>query len=130
MDICRFHQLISITLLLCAGVTVAQEAPEGKSVAVSTPGNLPDPARRQIIESQARRYEELLHSGALDEAENLAKRRVELAISVSGTRSVEVADALTDLGIVQLRRQLYDAARQNFEAAVDMIIESENRLDA
>jgi tetratricopeptide (TPR) repeat protein len=80
------------------------------------------------IEKQAALFDDFLRDGALDEAESIAKRRIEMAIVQSGAESMDTAFALTDLGTVQARTQQFDAAQQNFEAAIEIIVELENRL--
>jgi tetratricopeptide (TPR) repeat protein len=72
----------------------------------------------------------LLNDDVLDEADSVAKRVVELAIRVSGPGSNDAAKALTNLAIVQHRTRQYDAARQNFQSAVDIIEENEDRLNS
>ena len=76
------------------------------------------------------RYKELAMSGVFDEAENVAKRIVELQIRISGPTSTDTAKALTNLGIVQHRTGQYELAQQNFQAAVDIIEEHEDHLNA
>jgi tetratricopeptide (TPR) repeat protein len=80
------------------------------------------------IDGQAALFDDFLRDGALDEAENIAKRRVETAIVQSGSASMDAAFALTDLGTVQVRTQQFDAAQQNFKTAIEIIADLENRL--
>jgi tetratricopeptide (TPR) repeat protein len=68
--------------------------------------------------------------GVLDEADTVAKRVVELAISTNGPQSNEFAKALTNLAIVQHQTQQYDAAQQNFATAIEIIEDNEDRLNA
>ena len=84
----------------------------------------------QQLAEQFERFKMLLGDGVLDEADSVAKRVVELAIRVAGPRSNDAAKALTNLAIVQHRTKQYDAAQQNFEAAVEIIEENEDRLNA
>lgn len=74
-------------------------------------------------------YKQLMGEGIYDEADNVAKRVVTLAIEVTGARSDETAKALTNLGIVQHRNRQFDAAQQNFSAAIDIIEDLEDRLN-
>lgn len=74
-------------------------------------------------------YKELLNAGVIDEADSVAKRVIELAIRVTGPRSNDTAKALTNLAIVQHRNEQFDLAQQNFQSAVDIIEENEDRLN-
>ena len=75
------------------------------------------------------RYIELMSDGVFDEADSVAKRVVELAIKVQGPKSLDFAKALTNLAIVQHRTSQYDAAQQNFQSAVEIIEDQEDRLN-
>jgi len=75
------------------------------------------------------RYRRLLTEGSLDEADIAAKRIVEMAIRIYGPQSRETASALNNLGIVQHGNEQYDAAIQNFTAAIEILEVVENRLD-
>ncbi|MDX1500064.1 MAG: tetratricopeptide repeat protein [Woeseiaceae bacterium] len=90
----------------------------------------PELTPREELTAQFERFKLLLADGVLDEADSVAKRIVELAIQVEGPRSNETAKALTNLAIVQHRNEQYDAAEQNFEAAVEIIEHNEDRLNA
>jgi len=72
----------------------------------------------------------LLAERAFDEADSVAKRAIELAIRLKGPRSDEMAKALTNLGVVQHYTKQYDAAQQNFQAAVEIIEDIEDRLNS
>jgi tetratricopeptide (TPR) repeat protein len=76
------------------------------------------------------RYKELMASGLLDEAENAAKRIIELSIELSGPTSTETAKALSNLALIQHRSKDFDAAQQNFQSAVDIIEDNEDQLNA
>jgi tetratricopeptide (TPR) repeat protein len=75
------------------------------------------------------RYRRLVSEGALDEADTSAKRIVEMVIRIHGPRSLETSKALNNLALVQSRNGQYDAAIQNFESAVDIIEDVEDRLN-
>ena len=77
-----------------------------------------------------RLYKELMANDILDEADNVAKRVVELAIRTKGPESRDTAKALTNLAIVQHRNREYIAAQQNFQQAVEILEDSEDRLAA
>ena len=74
-------------------------------------------------------YKRLMSEGIYDEADSVAKRIVTLAIEITGPTSSETAKALTNLGIVQHRNKQYDAAQQNFEGAIEILEELEDRLN-
>ena len=75
-------------------------------------------------------FKQLMKENVFDEADTVAKRVVELAIQTHGPRSNEFAKALTNLAIVQFLTEQYDAAQQNFEAAIEIIEDIEDRLNA
>lgn len=83
---------------------------------------------RTALRQEFARYKELKASGSLDEAENVAKRIIELSIRVSGSTSTETAKALSNLALIQHQTKNYDAAQQNFQSAVDIIEENEDQL--
>jgi len=74
-------------------------------------------------------YKRLMNDGVYDEADTVAKSIVTLTIEITGPRSSETAKALTNLGIVQHRNKQFDAAQQNFESAIEIIEEIEDRLN-
>jgi tetratricopeptide (TPR) repeat protein len=106
-------------------VPVADEIPPDDA-----PAPAPELTDEQQLLAQFERYKSLMGDGVLDEADTVAKRVVELAIRVSGPDSTDTARALTNLGIVQHRTQQFDAAQQNFQAAVEIIESNEDRLNA
>ena len=75
-------------------------------------------------------FKQLMRDSVFDEADTVAKRVVELAISLKGPQSNEFAKALTNLGIVQFQTEQYNAAQQNFESAIEIIEDNEDRLNA
>ena len=79
------------------------------------PGLSPKAELRQKFEN----YKRLMNEGIYDEADTVAKQIVTLTIEITGPRSSETAKALTNLGIVQHRNKQFDAAQQNFAAAID-----------
>jgi len=76
------------------------------------------------------RFKQLVNDGAFDEADSVAKRVIELAISAKGAQSPEMAKALTNLAIVQHRTRQFDAAQQNYQSAIEIIEDVEDRLHA
>ncbi len=84
----------------------------------------------ELLAREFARYKELASDGVLDEAQNVAKRIVELQIRISGPLSTDTANALTNLAIIQHRSGQYVAAQQNFQTAVDIIEDNEDRLNA
>jgi tetratricopeptide (TPR) repeat protein len=94
------------------------------------PGPEPTLSDHQRLIVEFERYKSLMGDGVLDEADTVAKRVVELAIRITGPDSNDTARALTNLAIVQHRTRQYDAAQQNFQAAVEIIESNEDRLNA
>ena len=141
---------ISWLPLLVAGVAVAQEADtiaaeddpitvldqvvpvaDDESADIGPPDDLSvdEPVsdhERLIIEFE--RFKTLQSSGVYDEAENVAKRVVEISIRMYGPRSNDTAKALSNLALVQHQMANYEAARQNFQDAVDIISDNEDNL--
>jgi tetratricopeptide (TPR) repeat protein len=74
-------------------------------------------------------YRELMNNAVYDEADSVAKRVVELAIKTKGPKSTDFARALTNLAIVQHHTRQFDAAQQNFQSAIEIIEENEDRLN-
>ncbi|MBT8102982.1 MAG: tetratricopeptide repeat protein, partial [Gammaproteobacteria bacterium] len=83
----------------------------------------------QQLADEFERYRRLIGEGAMDEADRSAKRIVEMVIKLHGPRSLETSKALNNLAIVQHRNGQFDAAIQNFETAVEIIEEREDRLN-
>ena len=77
-----------------------------------------------------RRFKDLKAAGSLDEAENVAKRMVELSITAGGPTSNDTAKALNNLAVIQHETQDYEAAQQNFNAAIGIIEDNEDQLNA
>jgi tetratricopeptide (TPR) repeat protein len=74
-------------------------------------------------------YKELMDNAVYDEADTVAKQVVELAIKAKGPKSSDFARALTNLAIVQHHTRQYDAAQQNFQSAIEIIEDNEDRLN-
>lgn len=81
------------------------------------------------LRQQFENYKRLMNEGIYDEADTVAKQIVTLTIEITGSRSSETAKALTNLGIVQHRNKQFDAAQQNFAAAIEILEEVEDRLN-
>jgi len=75
------------------------------------------------------RYRQLVGEGVMDEADTSAKRIVEMVIRLYGPQSMETSKALNNLALVQSRNEQYEAAIQNFTAAVEIIETVEDRLN-
>lgn len=73
-------------------------------------------------------YKNALEDGMYTEADSLAKRVVELSISVRGLESHDTAIALTNLGVVQHKLQDYESAQQNYLSAIGILERMEDRL--
>ena len=97
------------------------------SEAVAPPA---EETREDQLVAEFERFKELMDNEAYDEADSSAKRIIELAIQTSGPDSIQMARALTNLGIVQHRNGQFELAQQNFEAAIEIIEDTEDRLNA
>jgi tetratricopeptide (TPR) repeat protein len=145
------HALLTGTLLFFAAAAGAQDetmnlpGPEESQVPVAEQDLELDEAQRptevddeqrptevddeQLLLSEFDRFKFLLSDGSLDEADSVAKRIIEIAIRTKGARSEEMAKALTNLAIVQHRTEDFEAAQQNYETAIEIIEENEDRLN-
>lgn len=74
-------------------------------------------------------YKDAMDNEAYAEADTLAKQVVELTIGIFGVDSLDSARALTNLGIAQHQNEDYEAAVANYEAAIDIIERTEDRLN-
>ena len=114
------------TTALAQQVDMGREANEGLEINSIDDGLAAEDRLLQEFE----RYRSLLDEGAIDEADTSAKRIVAMAIRIFGPESLQTAKALNNLAIVQSRSGQYDAAIQNFESAVEIIEDVEDRLNA
>lgn len=90
---------------------------------------VPEDNDDELLEAEFLLFKELMRENVFDEADTVAKRVVELAIKLHGPQSNQFAKALTNLAIVQFQTEQYDAAMQNFESAVEIIEDNEDRLN-
>ena len=91
---------------------------------------IPEPTDDDLLTREFGLYVQLMQDRVFDEADSTAKRVVELAMRLKGPQSDESAKALTNLAIVQHQTEQYDAAAQNFQSAIEIIEEIEDRLHA
>lgn len=91
---------------------------------------IPEATPEDELNTQFELFKELVANQVFDEADTVAKRVVELALELHGPQSNEFAKALTNLAIVQFQTEEYDAAQQNFETAIEIIEDNEDRLNA
>jgi len=73
-------------------------------------------------------YRRLYDSGRYASATEAGKRVVVLSIEVNGRDDLQTARALTNLAIAPQQNGEYEAAVQNYEAAVDIVERVESRL--
>lgn len=113
--------------LLDQTVPVADEDP-----ALQTPPDeeLIDLNDRDLLIAEFERFKALQDAGSYDESLNVAKRVVEMSITQTGPTSNDTARSLSNLGLVQHRIGNYDAAQQNFQAAIDIIKDNEDKLSS
>jgi len=91
--------------------------------------SIPEEDSEDLLFREFELFKQLMQDGILDEADSVAKRVIELAIRSKGPQSNEYAKALTNLAIVQFQTGQFDAAQQNFEAAIEIIEDNEDRLN-
>jgi len=84
----------------------------------------------QLMLREFELFKQLIQEGVFDEADTVAKRLVEMTLRTKGPQSNEFAKALTNLAIVQFQTEEYDASKQNFESAIEIIEDIEDRLNA
>jgi tetratricopeptide (TPR) repeat protein len=143
---------VVLAIVLSGGATAAEEEPsaddatgdgglmdqsvpvaeEDAAAEIETRPGPPRPRKADLREElldEFDNYKRLMSEGIYDEADTVAKRVVTLSIQLTGPRSSETAKALTNLGIVQHRNKQFDAAQQNFQAAIDIIEERDDRLN-
>ena len=114
-----------------------ETVPEGQIVPVAEEGidaaedmSVPEADDVDSLVSEFALFKQLMEDRVFDEADTVAKRVVELAIRTQGAKSNELAKALTNLAIVQHQTGEYEAAQQNFETAIEIIEDNEDRLNA
>ena len=135
--------LAGFLLLTAAGTVLAQDeaaalpGPEDTQVPVAEQDlerdqavTVPEVDEDELLLSEFERFKLLIMQGSLDEADSVAKRIIEISIRTKGPQSEEMAKALTNLAIVQHRNANYEAAQQNYQSAIDIIEENEDRLNA
>ena len=82
-----------------------------------------------LLDAEFELFKDLMDENVYDEADTVAKRVVELSIKTHGPQSNQFAKALTNLAIVQFRTEQFDASVQNFESAIEIIEDNEDRLN-
>ena len=107
-------------------------ADEGIDEGVENPDEMsvPEAVESNALSSEFALFKQLMDERVYDEADTVAKRVVEIAIRTKGANSNELAKALTNLAIVQHQSKEYEAAQQNFETAIEIIEDNEDRLNA
>ena len=108
-------------------VPVADEEPELQNPPQDDAIDVND---RDVLIAEFERFKALQDAGNYDEALNAAKRVVELSITQTGPDSNDTARALSNLGLVQHRVGEYEAAEQNFTAAIEIIKDNEDKLSS
>lgn len=73
-------------------------------------------------------YRRLYESGRYAEAVEAGKRVIVLSIEVNGRENLQTARGLTNLAIAQQKNGEYEAAAQNYEAAIDIVERVDSRL--
>ena len=147
MKFFQFLRFVAIAPIFCLAPAFAQNADAGDAddeaitvldqVVPVADGGPPeeDPIisafdERALLLAEFERFEQLRAAGSLDEAENIAKRMVEMSIRATGPASNDTARALTNLAIIQHETEDYEAAKQNFTTAIENIEANEDQLNA
>lgn len=107
-------------------------AEEGIDEGVDNPDDMSVPVANDAnaLTNEFGLFKQLMADRVYDEADTVAKRVVELAIRTAGPQSNEFARALTNLAIVQHHTEQYEAAQQNFQTAIEIIEDNEDRLNS
>lgn len=114
-------------------VPVADDPATDDQTVSGPPEDLLDEAEltdRDLLLAEFERYKKLKAAGIFDEAENVAKRIIEILIRQSGPTSNDTAKALSNLAVVQHETKNFEAAQQNFQSAIEIISENEDKLNA
>lgn len=136
---------VAVLLAISAAFAGQAETPDGDDeqspldqvvpVADEDPGTTTAEADNTLtaeeqLSAEFERYRRLIDEDAMDEADASAKRIVEMVIRLYGPQSLEASKALNNLALVQNKNGQFEAAIQNFEAAVEIIEVVEDRLNA
>lgn len=116
------------TTPLDQAVTVAEDG----QTAIDTAANAAQDGEElteEAFREEFMRYRRLVDEAAMDEADVSAKRIVQMTIKMFGPESLETSKALSNLAYVQSKTGQYDAAIQNFQAAIAIIESAEDRLN-
>ncbi len=123
--------------LILIGASTLHAQDEEQLVPVAAEGidepseyTVPEATPEDELVAEFELFKQLMKENVFDEADTVAKRVVELALRTHGPQSNEFAKALTNLAIVQFQTEQYGAAQQNFESAIEIIEDSEDRLNA
>ncbi|MEJ2604363.1 MAG: TonB family protein [Gammaproteobacteria bacterium] len=91
------------------------------------PGDEPDELSQGLNAAFAT-YKRLFDSGRYPSAIEAGKRVVVLSIEVNGRENLQTARALTNLAIAQQKNGDYEAAEQNYQAAIEIVQSVDSRL--
>ena len=97
--------------------------------AVPSRGSPGSEAASAGLQSWRRQYDDALAKGLFGEAEAIAKRMLETLLG-GGAGQPLVADGLARLAFAQRQQQLYEAAVQNYAAAVDLLRSTGDHLSS
>ena len=109
-------------------VPVADETPDAEVAGADEAAPTAEPSEEEILR-EFQRFRQLIEEQNFDEADNAAKRIVQMSIQIYGPQSHETAKALSNLAIVQHNNQQFDAAIQNFTSAIEILEVVEDRLN-
>lgn len=86
------------------------------------------PGPSSALDEAFSEYRRLYESGRYAEAVEAGKRVIVLSIEVNGRENLQTARGLTNLAIAQQQNEEYEAAAQNYEAAIDIVERVDSRL--
>ena len=136
MAMIKNSRFFTVALILI-GISTLHAQDEEQIVPVAEEGidegsdySVPEVTPEDELAVEFELFKQLMMENVFDEADTVAKRVVELALRTYGPQSNEFAKALTNLAIVQSETEQFDAAQQNFESAIEIIEDSEDRLNA
>lgn len=126
----RLYKLvIGVSGTLVALLIVANASAEiESSLALSSVGGQ-EPSRQEALANAMQQYHRAFESGLYDEAATSAARYISLLLKDQSFEKRDWANALVHLGNAQRRTTDYGAAIENYELAIEALMQETNRLD-
>jgi TonB family protein len=105
------------------------EAADAESLPITAAEPEEEPQERgSALDEAFREYRDLYDEGEYEGAIEAGKRVIVLSIEANGRDDLQTARGLTNLAIAQQKNEEYEAAVQNYEAALDIVERVESRL--